>query len=109
MSDESVALSCHGCDCNEHKELCSAIVEAANAEPAVATGGLINRLKGLLSGFGSGVVLQEIEKLLASGMTELPQILAALQASGVLPAVLPAWVSMVISLLVTLLPKPTTT
>jgi hypothetical protein len=47
--------------------------------------------------------VQQIINLIKSGLTNLPAILAALAATGI---VLPPWVSLIVTILLAVIPKP---
>lgn len=79
---EHIALACvAGCDC----------------EPQAARGAVVDKLTASF-----GPVITEIIALIKSGLTNLPAILAALQAAGV---VLPPWINMLVTLLLAIVPK----
>ena len=79
--------------------IAAAVVAGCQAHPDVAAGAVIASLTASL-----GPVIQQIINLIEQGATSLPAILAALQAAGVN---LPSWVNLVITLLLALVPKPT--
>ena len=80
-----------------HRSIAAAVAEGVNAQPDVAAAKVVDRLT---TSFGPTV--QSIIDLIKSGVTSLPAILQALQASGV---VLPSWASIVVAILLAIV-KP---
>ena len=79
--------------------IAAAVAEGAHAQPEFASGAIVDALKGSL-----GPIVEAMVALIKSGLTNLPAILAALQASG---TTLPSWVSLVANILLAIM-KPAT-
>ena len=79
------------------QSIAAAVAEGVQAHPDVAAVKLIDRLQAAF-----GPVVEQIIDLIKSGLTNLPAILAALQAAGV---TLPPWASVVVTILLALV-KP---
>ena len=79
------------------QSIATAVAAGVHAHPDVAAAKVIDRLQAAF-----GPVVQEILDLIRSGLTNLPAILAALQAAGV---TLPSWASLVVTILLALV-KP---
>ena len=79
------------------QSIASAVAEGVHAHPDVAVAKVIDRLQ---ESFGP--VVEQIIDLIQSGLTNLPAILAALQAAGV---TLPSWASIVVTILLAIV-KP---
>jgi hypothetical protein len=77
-----------------HEAIASAVVAGCEAAPEFAASAVVNSLA-----VKFGPVVQRIVELIKAGVTNLPAILGALQAAGV---VLPPWVSMLATLLLAL-------
>lgn len=75
-----------------------AFAVGCNCEAAAAPGAVIDALGGRL-----GPIIQKIWALIQAGVTNLPAILAELQAAGV---VLPPWVNLIIQIMLGLAAKP---
>ena len=80
-----------------HEHIATAMAVAAAAPPESAIESTINSLSGAF-----GPVITKIIDLIKSGVTNLPAIIAALQAAGVL---LPPWAGIIITILLALV-KP---
>jgi hypothetical protein len=80
-----------------YQSIAAAVAEGVKAQPAVAAATLIERLT---TSFGP--VVQQIIALIESGASDLPAIVEALQAAGV---VLPSWATVVVNILLALV-KP---
>jgi hypothetical protein len=91
MNTEAMKLSCSAPQAAAHAEIihCLAQPDIVGALKASST---------------FGPIVTEILALLQAGVNTLPAILAALAASGI---VLPAWVTLIVNLLLAILPKPT--
>ena len=79
------------------QSIAAAVAEGVAAHPDLAAGKVIASLTASL-----GPVVQQIVGLIKSGLTNLPAILAALQAAGV---TLPSWASVVVTILLAIV-KP---
>ena len=73
------------------QSIAAAVAEGVQSPPSVAAAKVID---GLQAAFGP--VVEQIIDLIHSGLTNLPAILAALQAAGV---TLPSWASLVVTIL----------
>jgi hypothetical protein len=73
------------------QSIAAAVAAGVQAEPQVAAAAVIDRLT---TAFGP--VIQQILALIHAGASDLPAILQALQAAGV---VLPSWASLVVNIL----------
>ena len=80
-----------------HEHIATAMATAAATPPESAIEATINKLSGAF-----GPVITKIIDLIKSGLTNLPDILAALAAAGV---ALPPWAGMIITILLALV-KP---
>ena len=76
------------------RSIAAAVAEGVQAHPNVAAAKVIDHLQ---TAFGP--VVQQIIALIQSGLTNLPAVLAALQAAGV---TLPSWASIVVTILLAL-------
>ena len=81
-----------------HLAVADALHVGCHCDPDQACGATIARLTASF-----GPIVQKIVALIQSGLTNIPQILAALSAMGV---VLPPWVGLVVQLLLAIVPKP---
>ena len=77
-----------------YQSIATAVAEGVDAHPDFAAAKVIDRLK---TSFGP--LVQRILDLIKSGLTNLPAILQALQAAGV---PLPPWVSLVVTILLSI-------
>ena len=80
-----------------------------NALPILARLQLTNRDKAdptLTALKANGTVIQQIITLIQSGISDLPAILAALQAAGI---TVPSWMNVIIEILIALVPVTPTT
>jgi len=82
-----------------HQSIAAAVAEGIHATPDVAAAKVIDCLTTSL-----GPIVENIIALIRSGVTNLPAILQALQAAGV---VLPSWASLVVTILLAIV-KPAT-
>lgn len=73
------------------QSIAAAVAAGVHAHPDAAVGTVIANLTTSL-----GPVVQQVLDLMKSGLTNLPAILAALQAGGV---TLPSWASLVVNIL----------
>ncbi len=79
------------------QSIAAAVAEGVHAQPEVAAAKVIDRLQAAF-----GPIVTQIIDLIQSGLSNLPAILAALQAAGV---TLPSWASLVVTILLAIV-KP---
>lgn len=75
-----------------HQHIAAAVAAGCQASPELATAAVVEKLEAAFS----GQIIQKVIALIKSGMTNLPAILQALAAAGM---VLPPWFSLVINIL----------
>ena len=79
------------------QSIAAAVAAGCRAHPDDAAAAVIDRLS-----LSFGPVIQQIVALIKSGLTNLPAVLAALQAAGV---TLPSWANLVVTVLLAIV-KP---
>jgi len=81
-----------------HANLAAAVLAGCDCDPDGACEAVATSLSASF-----GPIVQQIINLIKSGLTNLPAILAALAATGI---VLPPWVSLVVTILLAVITKP---
>jgi hypothetical protein len=77
------------------QSIAAAVAEGVSAHPDVAAARVVDRLTASF-----GPIVQSIIALIKAGANNLPAIIQALQAAGI---VLPSWASVVVSILLAIL------
>jgi hypothetical protein len=81
-----------------HSHIAAALKAGCDCDPNGAYDAVASSLSASF-----GPVVQQIINLIKSGLTNLPAILAALAATGI---VLPPWMSLLVTILLAVIPKP---
>jgi len=85
-------------ECTVHASIAAAVLAGCDCDPDGACDAVAMSLSASF-----GPIVQQIINLIKSGLTNLPAILAALAATGI---VLPPWVSLVVTILLAVITKP---